>query len=222
MEFEKRVEEIREHFGGLIDEDTAVLLAEYSLEMGKGVQAEKTPGFEKITGLAVSKKVIQEKKYCRIDVKDETGVVPVYFWDEAYGVAANDIFPGMKVEVLSRKGESGYHVSSADYISFEIIESEIKKVSEIKKGSGVSVRGFVSGIEGVRETKNGKKIAVFVITDGKSFVQLVLWDDKVEYADVIAPGDEVIVLNAYVNEYGGRINIHAGKNSLVDVRKIKI
>ncbi len=222
MEFEKRLEKIKEHFGGLLDEDTAVLLAEYSLGMKREIQTEKTSGLEKITGVVISKKMIQEKRYCRIDVKNDSGVISVYFWDEAYEIAINDIFPGMRVETLCRRGESGYHVSSADYISFEIVESEIKTVSEIEKGSGVSVRGFIAGMDGIKKTKNGRKMAVFDITDGNRFTSLVLWDDKIEYADVIAPGDEVIVLNAYVNEYAGKLNIHAGKNSLVDVKKMKI
>ena len=221
MEFEKRLEEIREHFGGLIDEDTAILLAEYSLEMKKYREPPRS-NFVRISGMVVSKKISNEKGYCKIEVKDGSEMHTLYLWDEAYEVGKADIYPGMKVEIQARKSERAYHVSSADCISFEIVESEIKTVSEIEKGSGISVRGFVAGIDGVRETKNGKKMAVFVITDGESFVPLILWDDKMEYADVIAPGDEVIVLNAYVNEYAGKLNIHAGRNSMVDVRKMRI
>ncbi len=222
MKFERRLEEIKEHFGGLIDEDTAIMLAEYSLGIKKGDEIGKKSGFDRISGVVISKKVIREKNYCRIEVKSGSDVIPVYLWDEAYEIGLNDIFPGMKVEITSRKGESGYHVNSADYISFEIDESGIKTVSEISMGSGVSVRGFVTGVEGVKETRDGRKMAVLVITDGKSFAPLVLWDDKVEYGNILAPGDEVIVLNAYVNEYGGKLNIHAGRNSLVDVRKLEI
>lgn len=222
MEFEKKLKEIEEHFGGLIDEDTAIMLAEYSLGVKRGTDARKESGFERISGIVVSKRVIREKGYCRIDVRCDSDVIPVYLWDEAYEIGLNDIFPGMKVDITSRKGESGYHVSSADFVSFEIVESEIKTVSELKAGSGISVRGFVAGIEGVKVTRDGRRMAVLVLTDRESFAPLVLWDDKVEYADVIAPGDEVIVLNAYVKEYGKSLNIHAGRNSFVDVRKMKI
>ena len=222
MDPDKRVAEIREHFGGLIDEDTAVLLAEYSLGIKDNRNPENRSSMIPISGMVMSKRAMMEKRYCRIEVKTDSETIPVYFWDEAYGIAVNDIFPGMRVEVLCRKGSNGYHVNSGDFISFEIAESELKTVSEIEKGQGISLRGFVAGIEGMRETKDGRKMAVIMITDGSSFASLVLWDDKVEYFDILSPGDEVIVLNAYVNEYGKRLSIHAGRNSYVDVRKLRV
>jgi len=220
MEMEKRVEEIKEHFGGLIDEETAVLLAEYSL----GVKSRKADvlGFERVSGFVVSKRHHSEKKYCRIDIRKNSETVSVFLWDEAYEIGVSDIFPGMRVEILCKKGEKSYHVSSADLISFKVVESEIRRVSEVEIGNGMCVRGYVAGIEGLRKTKDGNRMAVFTLSDRESFATLVLWDDKVEYADVIAPGDEVIVLNAYVNEYRGRMSIHAGKNSYVELRKMRL
>ncbi len=222
MEFERKLKEIKEHFGELIDEDTAILLTQYSLGIKKSVNTDEKSRMAKISGIVVSKRSVFEKRYCKIDVKTDSGVTSVYFWDEAYEIAVNDIFPGMKIEVFCRRGESGHHVNSADFISFEVVDSELKTVSEIDKGQCVSVKGHIVGIEGAKLTKDGKKMAVFVISDGKSFAPLILWDDKVEYAEIIAPGDEVVVLNANVNEYGGKLNIHAGRNSFVDVRKLRI
>ncbi|WP_048092039.1 OB-fold nucleic acid binding domain-containing protein [Geoglobus acetivorans] len=213
MNVEERLREIKEHFGELIDDDTARLLAEYSL--GKFVPDTRKG---RVKGPVKDKRIYRDRGYCRLVVETEDGDVNVYFWDEAYEVALNDIFPGMDVEVEASRGESGYHVRSAELVRVEVDESRIKTVSEIENGT-VNVRGRIAGIEGIRKTRDGKKLASFVITDGKEFTPLILWDDKVEFAEILSPGDEVIIFNAYVNEFRGKKNIHAGRNSYIDVRR---
>jgi len=223
MEFEKKVEEIKEHFGGLIDEDTARLLAEYyfgKVSERKGKDFGRA--FVKFEGLVVEKKVFKEKGYCRIEVDDGRERHYIYFWDDAYAVALNDIFPGMMVEGLAYKGESGYHVRSPDSIKTSFDDESFLPLSELKAGMSANVKGRIAIIEGIRETKKGEKIAVFSIADGKAIVPLVLWDDKVEHAELISPGDEVVIINAYIGEFDGKINIHAGRNSYVEVRKLDI
>ena len=223
MEFEKKVEEILEHFGGLIDEDTARLLAEYYF--GK-ISEKKDRGFArtfvKFEGEVVDKKVFREKGYCRIEVDDGKEKRYVYFWDDAYAVALNDIFPGMRVEGLAYRGESGYHVRSPDSIRAFFDERSFLPLSRLKAGMSANVKGRVAIIEGIRETKKGDKIAVFSIADGEAIVPLILWDDKIEHAELMSPGDEVVIINAYITEFDGKLNIHAGRNSYVEVRKLEI
>ncbi|AKG91220.1 OB-fold nucleic acid binding domain [Geoglobus ahangari] len=220
MDFEEKVKEILEHFGGLIDEETARLLAEYSA--GRQNPADVRRGFVRISGRVLDRRVFEDKRYCRVEVESEKGRVYVYFWDEAYEVAVRDVFPGMVVEVLANSGESGFHVNSADNVRVELDDSAFTSLSDLKPGGGVCVRGRVSGIEGERVTRDGRRMAALTITDGKTFVPLLLWDDKVELFSTISPGDEVIVLNANVSEFGGRIRIHAGRRSFVDVRRLEI
>lgn len=222
MDLEEKLAEIKEHFGDLIDDDAARMLAEYCFGRLKGqkIFERKRRGIIRISGRVVDKRVFSGKGYCRVEVENGSEKSYIYFWDEAFEVALRDVFPGMRIEVTAYSGESGFHVNSPDGIAVEIDESAFTKLEDLRPGNGICVRGRVSGIEGVRETKSGKRMAAFSITDGRTFVPLILWDDKVELADVIAPGDEVIILNAYVNEFGGKPSIHAGRNSLVEVRKL--
>ncbi|WP_457591445.1 OB-fold nucleic acid binding domain-containing protein [Geoglobus sp.] len=223
MEFDEKLREIREHFGHLIDDDTAKMLAEYYFGKpgGERLSEKGRRGVVKVSGLVVDRRVFSGKGYCRVEVDNGQERVYVYFWDDAYEVAVRDIFPGMRIEVTAYSGESGFHVNSSDGIVVELDESAFTRLDELRPGNGICVRGRVAGIEGVRVTKSGKRMASFSITDGRTFVPLILWDDKVELADAIAPGDEIIVLNAYVNEYAGRPSVHAGRNSLVDIRRFE-
>lgn len=209
---ENKIKEIKEHFGELIDDDTAKILAEYILGF---LNDEKI--LARIRGKVKDKKHFPDKGYCRIVVDSGDSDLSVYFWDDACEVALNDIYPGMIVEFEGQKGHAGYHVRDAELIKIEIDENEIKSVSEVGEGY-VNVKGRVVGIEGVKETKDGRKLASFVISDGKTYLPLVLWDDKVEFAEIISPGDELIIFNAYVNEYKGRRNIHAGRKAFIDVK----
>lgn len=224
MDFDKKLSEVKEHFGDLIDEDVAKTLVEYYFGMLKKSEkyiSRKINRSVRVSGIVVDKRIFPGKGYCRVELMSDSGREFVYLWDEAYRTVASDVFPGMRLEAIANAGESGYHVSDAKSVKVEIDESAFTPLSTLKPSNKVCVRGRVAGIDGIRETRSGKKIAAFSITDGGAFVPLILWDDKVVLAEKIAPGDEIVVLNAYVNEFKGRPSIHAGKNSRVVINKIE-
>ncbi|WP_456368906.1 OB-fold nucleic acid binding domain-containing protein [Geoglobus sp.] len=225
MDFEKKLAEVKEHFGDLIDEDVAKTLVEYyfgTLKKSENSLSRKAGRSIRVSGIVVDRRVFPGKEYCRVELVSESGREFVYLWDEAYRTAAGEVFPGMRLEVIASAGESGYHVSDAESVRVEVDESAFTPLDALKPSNSVCVRGRIAGIDGVRVTKSGKKIAVFSITDGSAFVPLILWDDKVELAEGMAPGDEVVVFNAYVNEFRGRPSIHAGRNSRVVVNRMEL
>ncbi len=190
MEFEEKIKEIKEHFGELIDDDVAIMLAEYYFG--------KKYSFKKIGFFA----------YCN-------GEKTVILRDsqEVYEGLVN-AKKGQKVEILIQNGKI------KEYVAFNDFRNIFTPLSDLKPERYYCVRGFVSGIGGMKKVRNNREIAIIKITDKKSFATLVFWDDKIEYYRKVDIGDELLLYNVFVNKFGDEINIHAGKNSFIEIKKL--
>lgn len=93
-------------------------------------------------------------------------------------------------------------------------------ISEITSSSkNISVEATVSEISSVKEfNKFGKTGRVYtaVLEDDSGKIQLTLWDEQI---DKVVPGIKVRILNAYVKEWQGEMQLNLGRYGTLEVMK---
>jgi replication factor A1 len=150
-DFLKKYEEIREHFGDTINQETALLLAAYNfgyLPRMRISDLKNAKGEVSVSGrvLEASLKEFKKKEgiFARLRITDGSDEVTALLWNDAAElVRVGDVFPGCEVELrgfVRRNGEIEISVSDASNV--EILESR-----------EVEVEGLFLGLKPVLEGK---------------------------------------------------------------------
>lgn len=210
----RKLDEIKEHFGGLLDDETAKLLEEYINGKEPVVRLSEIAGKKGkvlVEGRVV--KVFPVRYFSRESWEGKVGsvyledgcVVRVNFWNEAATVIeAGDVVEGAKLKLrgYSRNGELNVN----DPADVEITV-DYTTISELKPGLRVNVKGWVSGIG---DPERAEEIH---ISDKTGRVKVLLEPEIYFRVDI---GDYIEILNGYVVERSdGEIEIHADRNSRV-------
>lgn len=239
--FRDAVEAKVEQMGGLADEETAAMLVAHEVADGEvdGIAA-IDPGMEEAKFVAKVTSIGEVRTFERddpeaedgqvlnADVADETGQVRVTFWDEQATAAAEELSEGDVLRVAGRPGEgySGVEVSvdRVEEAPDEEIEVQLdgaRDIADLSLGmSGVSVRGRVLGTEPVREFDRDDgstgQVANLLVGDETGRVRVTLWDDSTSLAETLGPGDSVEVLDGYVRERDGDLELHCNDRSAIE------
>ena len=151
-EFLKRYREVREHFENTITQETALLLAAYSLgymPRTKISELVNSRGEVSVRGRVLEANFRKLKKgyLAEIRIADESGEIRATLWNEAAElVKVGDLFPGCEIELkgfVKRRGNE-IELSVNDASNVEIIEKgeaviEGFFVGEKKEGAGLRV-----------------------------------------------------------------------------------
>ncbi|MFB6109563.1 MAG: single-stranded DNA binding protein [Halodesulfurarchaeum sp.] len=240
-EFRAAVESKVEQMGGLADEETAAMLIAHELgdEEVSGL-ADVEPGMEEVT---VTAKVINvgelrtferddpdqpEGQVINADVADETGRLRVSFWDEMASAADSNMEEGQVLKLNGRPTE-GYDGVELSVDQVEIdhdteIDVEFTdeyRVSDLDLGaSDVTLVGEVLGTEPVRtfDRDDGSegRVSNLLVGDETGRVRVTLWDEKAELAETIDPHQTIEVIDGYVRERDGRLELHVGDRGAVN------
>lgn len=241
-EFRSAVEEKVDQMGGLADEETAAMLVAHEVADREvsGV-ADIEPGMEEVKFLA---KVITvgdvrtfdrdedddrgEGRVLNAEVGDETGQIRVTFWDEQAEGAADELEPGTVLRIAGRPqdGYSGVEVSvdRAEPEPDADIDVDLdgpRSIDDLSLGmSGVTVRGRVLGVEEPREFDRDDgstgRVGNLLLGDESGRIRVTLWDDSVEVLDAVDPGDGVEVVDGYVRERDGALELHCNDRSAIE------
>ncbi len=164
-EYRKRMEELREHFGDLIDEDTLKLLVDYSF--GKVPTTRLSEIANKRGRVAVEgviEKVLSVREFVKNGkkglvanaiLKDGSARIRVTLWnDSAELVRAGDLVEGCKVRLKGFvKRKDGIELSVNDPSDVEILEDVREKI-----------RGIVLAVNGRKMAlKHGNSVKVCVL-----------------------------------------------------------
>lgn len=212
----RKLDEIKEHFGGLLDDETAELLEKYI--NGKEPVVRLSEIAEKRGKVLVEGRVVRvfpvryfsregkEGKVGSVYLEDDC-VVRVNFWNDAATVIeAGDVVEGAKLKLrgYSRNGE--LNVNDPTDVEIAI---DYTTISELKPGSRVNVRGWVSGIG------DPEKAEEIHISDKTGRVRVFVNPETYFRVDI---GEYVEILNGYVVESSnGEVEIQADRNSRVKV-----
>ncbi len=240
-EFREAVEQKVEQMGGLADEETAAMLIAHELNEGEvDTVADIEPGMDEVKFLA---KVVsigelrtferdgedEEGRVVNVEAADETGTVRLAFWDEqAASVAEGQLEEGQVLRIAGRPkdGYNGLEVSVDKAEPDEDAEIDVdlgegSTVDALTMGqSDVNVRGIVLETESVRtfDRDDGTegKVANFLLGDETGRVRVTMWDDRADRAEELEPGTAVEVVDGYVREREGDLELHVGDRGAVD------
>ncbi len=213
----KTLEEIREHFGGLIDDVTAELLEAYINGKEPVVRLSEIAskkGKVLIEGLVVRVFPVRyfsregrEGKVGSIYLKDDC-VVRVNFWNDAATIIeTGDVVEGAKLRLRGYSRDGEVHVNDPSDVEIEI---EYCRISELKPEVRTNLRGWVSGIGDPEEASE------ISVSDESGRIRVLLENREIYFKVDI--GDYIEILNCSVRRgEGGDLEVYADRNSRVRV-----
>jgi len=240
-EFREAVEEKVEQMGGLADEETAAMLLAHELNEGEvETIADIEPGMDEVKFIAKVMAIGDLKTFERdgededgrvinVEAADETASVRLAFWDGQ----AVDIDDGMlsvgdvlRVKGRPKDGYNGLEVSvdkaeQDDDATVDVEPGDGSTVEALTMGqSDVTLRGLVLDTDSVRtfDRDDGSegKVSNLTLGDETGRVRVTMWDDRADRATEIAPGTAVEVVDGYVRERDGALELHVGDDGAVD------
>ena len=239
-EFREAVEEKVEQMGGLADEETAAMLLAHELNEGEvETIADVEPGMDEVKFLAKVVSVGELRTFERegddedgrvvnVEAADETDSVRLAFWDDQAAGAVENLEPGEVLRVAGRPkdGYNGLEVSVDKAEPDEEAEIDVElgagsTVDSLTMGqSDVNVRGIVLETESVRtfDRDDGSegRVANFLLGDETGRVRVTLWDERADRATELDPGTAVEVVDGYVRERDGDLELHVSEQGAVD------
>jgi replication factor A1 len=237
-EFREAVEEKVEQMAGLADEETAAMLIAHELSENEvtGI-ADITAGMEEVEFLGKVSAIGEMRSFERddgtdgkvvnVDLVDTSGSIRAAFWDEKADAAATELEQGMVLRVNGRPKEDyngvEINVNAVEPASDETIDVNIADsyaIEDLTLGlSDITVRGVVLDTDSVRtfDRDDGTegKVANIVMGDETGRVRVTLWDDQAETVESISPDTTVEVIDGYVRERDGSIELHVGNRGTV-------
>jgi len=239
--FREAVEAKVDQMGGLADEETAAMLVAHEVndEEVNGI-ADIEPGMEEVKFIA---KVIDvgelrtferddeeqpEGQVINVEVADETGSLRAAFWDERAEAVENELEEGdvLRIKGRPKEGFNGIEVSVDDAepdddAEVDVAITDTYRVEDLSLGlSDVDLAGLVLDTESVRtfDRDDGSegKVANLVLGDPTGKIRVTMWDERADRAEEIDPGTSVEVVDGYVRERDGSLELHVGDRGAVE------
>lgn len=179
-EFDRRMEELQEHFGNLLTEEVAVLLAAYSFGYEPVYSIEELADKKgKVVVEGVVEKIFGFREFVNKNgtgflavaiLKDESARIKTVFWNEAAQlIKAGDIAEGdlVRVKGFVKRRENEIELSVGDASDIEVLDR-----------GGETIKGVLVG-KAARHP-SGRTLVKAVIANGSGLVVCVAWDEKAE------------------------------------------
>ncbi|WP_435344331.1 single-stranded DNA binding protein [Haloarchaeobius sp. HRN-SO-5] len=240
-EFEEAVEAKVEQMGGLADDETAAMLIAHELadEEVNGV-ADVDPGMQEVKFLAKVTAIGDVREFERdgedaedgrvvnVDVADESGSIRLAFWDEKADAVEDELEVGQVLRVKGRpkEGYSGVEVNIDEVEVDDDAEVDVQirdayRIDDLSLGlSDVNCKGRVLDTESVRtfDRDDGSegKVANLTLGDPTGRVRVTMWDGQAETVETVAAGTTVEVVDGYVRERDGSLELHVGERGAIE------
>ncbi|TMT85404.1 single-stranded DNA binding protein [Haloterrigena sp. H1] len=239
-EFREAVEAKVEQMGGLADEETAAMLVAHEVgESEVGGIADIEPGMEEAKFVAKVLSIGEKRTFERdgededgqvvnVEVADETGSVRAAFWDDHAEAAIEELEEGQVLRIKGRpkEGFSGVEVSVDDVEPDDDTEVDVQisdtyAIEDLSLGlSDVTLVGLVLETDSVRtfDRDDGSegKVSNLVLGDSTGRVRVTLWDEQADLATELEAGTTVEVIDGYVKERDGSLELHVGNRGAVE------
>ncbi|WP_265109741.1 single-stranded DNA binding protein [Halosolutus halophilus] len=239
-EFREAVEAKVEQMGGLADEETAAMLVAHELgESDVGGVADVEPGMEEAKFVAKVTSIGEVRTFERdgededgrvvnVEVADETGSVRAAFWDEHAEAATEELEEGdvLRIKGRPKDGYSGVEVSVDDVepdpdTEIDVQVADTHTAEDLSLGlSNVNLVGLVLDTDSVRtfERDDGSegKVSNLTLGDSTGRVRVTLWDEQADQAEELATGTTVEVVDGYVRERDGSLELHVGNRGAIE------
>ncbi|MFC7114299.1 single-stranded DNA binding protein [Natronoarchaeum sp. GCM10025703] len=239
--FREAVEAKVEQMGGLADEETAAMLVAHEIADNEvnGI-ADIEPGMEEVKFIAKVLGIGEVRTFERddeeqpegqvvnVELADETGSLRAAFWDGQAEAATEQLQVGdvLRVKGRPKDGYNGLEVSvedaqPEDEVEIDISVTDTYQVEDLSLGlSDVDLAGLVLDTEPVRtfDRDDGSegKVSNLVLGDPTGRIRITLWDEKADRATEIESGTSVEVVDGYVRERDGSIELHVGDRGAIE------
>ncbi len=231
-EFEEMVEDKIESMGGLCDEESAAKLVAHEIEGEKlwtidnlSVDMGEVRFLGKITNVEEPRSFERDDsttgKVANLELADETGRVRVAFWDN-YADNVEDLEEGQVLKVIGKPNETRYglevNAKRAEIDEDAKIEIEATNISEVESGSDVSLKASVLDISEPRyfEKEEGEgRVGNIFLGDETGWIQVAVWDEKVDLIEGIEVGD-CIHVDGYARNRDGNKEINIGTKGSIE------
>ena len=243
-EFREAVDDKVEQMGGLADEETAAMLVAHELEDGGAggevdAIADVEPGMEEVKFLGKITRIGELRTFERdgededghvvnVEVADETGSIRCAFWDDAARNAVDELAVGdvLRIKGRPKEGYNGVEINvdraeGDQDADVDVQVQDTYAIEDLSLGlSDVNCRGLVLDTDPVRtfDRDDGSegRVANLVIGDETGRVRVTLWDEMADRATEIDPGTAVEVVDGYVRERDGDLELHVGDRGAVE------
>ncbi|MFB6163863.1 MAG: single-stranded DNA binding protein [Haloarculaceae archaeon] len=240
-EFREAVEAKVEQMGGLADDETAAMLIAHELADGEvNSVADVEPGMDEAKFLA---KVMaigdlrtferdgedEDGRVINVEAADESGSITLTFWDEQAKSIADgelEVEQVLRVKGRPKDGYNGLEVSVDKAEPDEDTEIDVQPggttgIDALSLGqSDVNVRGLVLDTESVRtfDRDDGSegRVANLALGDETGRIRVTMWDERADRAEELSPGVAVEVVDGYVRERDGDLELHVGDRGAVE------
>jgi replication factor A1 len=243
-EFEAAVEDKVEQMGGLADEETAAMLIAHELRDEEvNSIADIEPGMDDVKFIAKVTSIGElrtferddahdeeaEGKVVNLDVADETGTVRVSFWDRMAEDAVDSLEVGEVLRIAGRpkEGFNGLEVSANKAEPDPDAEVDVQvldtyRVEDLTLGaSDVNLTGKLLDVDDgyrtfSRDDESDGKVANLAIGDPTGRIRVTLWDEKAELVEKLSAGTSVEIVDGYVRERDGDLELHVGNRGAIE------
>jgi replication factor A1 len=170
-----------------------------------------------------------EGRVVNVDVADGTGQVRISFWDRmAQSVADGELAVGdvLRIKGRPQEGYSGVEVSVDQAEVDEDAEVDVQiqdtyRIEDLSLGlSDVNLQGRVLATDSVRtfDRDDGSegRVANLTLGDETGRIRVTLWDERADRATELAPETSVEVVDGYVRERDGDLELHVGSRGAVE------
>jgi len=238
-EFREAVEQKVEQMDGLADEETAAMILAHELKDSEvDTVADIDPAMDEVKFLAKVRSIGDLRTFERddgegtvlnVEAADETGTVRLAFWDEqAEAIDQGELEAGdvLRVKGRPKDGYNGLEVSvdeaePDDEVEIDAAVEADGTIESLSLGqSDVALRGLVLGTDSVRtfDRDDGSegRVANLTLGDETGRIRVTLWDDQAGRAEEIDPGTAVEIVDGYVREREGDLELHVGDRGGVE------
>jgi len=239
--FREAVQEKVEQMEGLADEETAAMIIAHEIADNEvETIADIEPAMDEVKFLAKVLSVGELRTFERdgededgrvinVEATDETDTVRLAFWDQQAaaiddgGLSQGDV---LRIKGRPKDGYNGLEVSvdeaePDDDVEIDVDLGDDSSIDALTLGqSDVTVRGLVLGTEELRtfDRDDGSegRVANLTIGDETGRIRVTLWDERAERAEELDAGTAVEVVDGYVRERDGALELHVGDRGAVD------
>ena len=239
--FREAVQEKVEQMEGLADEETAAMIIAHEIADNEvETIADIEPAMDEVKFLAKVRSVGELRTFDRddededgrvinVEAADETDAVRLAFWDQqAQAIADGELEAGdvLRVKGRPKDGYNGLEVSvneaeHDDEVEIDVDLGDDSSIDGLSLGqSDVTVNGLVLGTESVRtfDRDDGSegRVANLTLGDETGRIRVTLWDERAERAEELDAGTAVEVVDGYVRERDGALELHVGDRGAID------
>ncbi|XVH30387.1 single-stranded DNA binding protein [Haloferacaceae archaeon DSL9] len=245
-EFRAAVEEKVEQMGGLADEETAAMLIAHELKDDEvsGI-ADIEPGMDEVKFMGKVVSIGERRTFERdgdqedgrvvnVEVADETGRIRISLWDEIADAAVGgpdedgELSVGQVLRIAGRPkdGYNGVEVSvdkvePDDDAEIDVQVLDVYRVEDLTLGlSDVNLKGSILDVDTVRTFSRNDgsegRVANMTLGDPTGRVRVTMWDDRADLVEEFEPGQSVEVVDGYVRERDGSLELHVGSRGAIE------